>query len=427
MCRISAAVTALLILPCLHADEPRTLRPDWILEQQPPLEWVAGVSNDTLLAATTDGSLYALDVTTGLPRSTNPIKTGDGVKLVTVGREAEQPVEFVFTRHGACAIQLGDTPSLKWRFGALPATQPIQADPETLPGWSTACITPRGLLLARTDGQLVLLAKEDGEVSWKRDLGALPIAQMHRLDQTVAVLWKARGLTRVAFVDLSARRPDVNTRALTGDWPLWSTLVQDGLLAVYSSQVVIWPPRETPKRLTLRGYTFHKAVIDVYQPSADDDGPELLVLADGPRPVAHELRRGKRVWPTDGLTASGFNLQTLQVERDHVLMTNEFGPIVCDVKTGHERISCQQAFPTHLIATTLGSGVLYALYEEPDDKNVPLHLFCTPKSAKRDASAGNDAARVYHIMRNGDIRQVTFTNQRLILVETDGLRAYTLP
>lgn len=315
--------------------------------------------------------------------------------------------------------------------------QGFPGDPEVLTGWFAAEATPVGLLAANTDGRVILLSPADGAVRWQIALGRLPVARLHGCGSTAAIVWKAGADVTAACVNLQDPQPMPTVRPLSGTWPLWSTLVAEGLLTMSPVEVTLWPMEGPPRRFSIDAYEMRSSGVDVCRLSAGattraTTAPvpaAVLLIGDGPHPCAYDLATGQKLWPLSDIHEPGSDIETLAVQGARFVVTSRAGAIVGEAATGRTLAACLQAPPWEFVASGLVDRRLYGLFHVPEQPGAPLRLVrvqVTEAAASRPTTV-KLLAETFHLTPAGTIRQVVWAGARMVLSEADGLRAIELP
>ena len=447
--QLAALVAWGTTVTALRAQEaPRSLEPDWTWQTEAGIEWaepVGPAETPAILVATPAGHLHLIDLATGKPRLPKPIVAGRGV------RPAGHPVEeqtapgklaCCFDRHAAYAIRLSEPAGLAWRYGEPPAEgDEFRGDPETLSGWSLAETTTAGLLLVNLDGRVVLLSHADGRPRWEINLGPLPVARLHVRGGIAVVLWKSQDDVQAGFLNLGPLRPSPIQRDLGRDWPIWSTLVPEGLLAVSNSHVAIWPAAGGSRQFDLPGRVSATGV-DVRVPrraNENSSAPEtVLLVAFGSDIAAYSVATGQSLWRVLAhcdMSASG---ATLVVEvsvagRGRVIAASNAGIEVRDAVSARLILSADFArpYPDQPRAWRLADQWLYVLDRLRDEPGAPLQLARYGAWEYGRVGSSREMMRpatcTAQLAPAGDIRQVRWVDRFLILLGRHNVRAYSLP
>ena len=424
----------------------RVLDPLWTWRVQPAVEWAALAGRGdatTVLLATRDGRLHLIDSATGAARLSKPIAATAGIQIAGgqpgTTQDERIPVDgaYCFDRYAVYGVRWNGSAGLKWRHGVpRAAADDFPGDPEVLSGWVAAGVAGSGVVAVDRNGRVVLLSHEDGHVRWQVELGRLPVVRLHVFGDRAAILWKAEGNVQAVLLELGAQRPTVRPLVLDQSWPLWSTLVAEGLLTVSADGYTVWTAEGPPQRRRLDGQAVSAATVDVFVPRTLRDtggrhgagGDTLLVVGGGTRVAAYELSSGKRVWSDAGLPLLGADVQTLVVRDQHVLRRSACGVTVCDARTGD--VLGRNVDPARrLVACGVAGAALYALYRERDEVAAELRLtrveLAAPTASRPTASL--PAAETFVLKPPADVRRVLWTGREMVVVEADGVAAYALP
>ncbi|MCK4341544.1 MAG: PQQ-binding-like beta-propeller repeat protein [Phycisphaerae bacterium] len=222
-------------------------------------------------------------------------------------------------------------------------------------------------------------------------------------------------------------------------------------------------------------------------PASSSTPPPLLLIGGGYWLSAYSLSSGEKVWPKHKPRRSDSRIFSLTIRGSNVIAIGQKGIYVYDVATGVLLGHCRAALGREFIAAGLSERYLYGLVRtsrlssdmKPDprdsDKTRGAADFSprgargaadfSPRGARRaadfsprgaaqaEARGSSVEARLYtlhrvplcgptaqrppldstrflnmfHLQPSGDIRQVLWPPGYMILVEPNGLRAYTLP
>ncbi len=426
-----AALAALIGLSDFPAaareDSPPWLEPTWTCRIEAGIEWAAAVGRgDTsaVLVATPAGELHLIDLYAGKPRLTETLRASRGVRPAEGNDSAD--VAYCFDRHAAYAIRLTEPAGLQWRYGqALAPAEEFQGDPENLAGWTDARVTRAGLLLANVDGRVVLLSHADGQPRWELPLGRMPLARLHARDNAAAVVWKSGGTVRAAFLALDKEDSQAICRDLGDTWPVWSDLVPEGLLAVSAHEATLWPADGPPRVTPLHISDLRAQAVVAWTPAQGT----CLLVGDGAQVVAHDVATGRERWRESAARFRGFKVLSLAIHDDRVVVTSEFGVSVRDAATGRLLADCPLLPTIEVMARWIsGLEVLYVAYHSSGQPSPALALARVelPLPGTRVVS-GDAPSSTFEIRSTGEIRQVLWSGQHIVLVAPNGLRAYTLP
>lgn len=416
-----AALAALIGLSDFPATaqehSPTWLEPTWTCRIEAGIEWAEAVGRgdaSAVLVATPAGQLHLIDLRTGKPRLAEPLRASRGVRPVEGQKTAD--AAYCFDRHAACAIRLAEPAGLKWRYGETRGgDEEFQGDPETLTGWSLAAVTKAGLLLVNVDGRVVLLSADDGQVRWELRLGLLPVSRLHVWKTTAAVLWKIGGVMKAAFLNLGEQRPTPVQRDLGDTWPVWSTLVREGLLTVSPREAAVWTVAGPARRIPLSISEFATGAVVAWTAAART----RLLVGDGPYVVAFDLVTGEKLWRRDIGSGHGHKVLSLGLQDDRVIITSDGFVFVYDAFLGEAVTACPLRDTTIISSWISGPEALDVVYRQQEGSSRALRL---ARVTSVDA-----LWRTSELRSTGEIRQVLWTGRQMVLVEPDGLRAYTLP
>jgi hypothetical protein len=449
-------ITVLLSVgPTPTQTAPRELEPVWTRQLEQRIEWVAAVGDSTspaLLVCTSTAALLVIESNTGRMRFPTPVQAGPGVRLA----DAETcNVAFCYDRFSAYALTLRGSPAaghaagpLLWQAGewALPPAG-SRGDPEFLTRVVAGHTTPSGLLLARSDGRVALLASKTGDIRWDCQLPRLPDCRLHVCNGTVALVFKAADRLNVAFFQLDNDHPQPVVRTLGDTWPIWTSLIPNQRL------VAVWPERVVIAEPTAPLFDFRPDVagplrasaIDVYTPAEPDLTPlperspseqsALLVTAGLERLCAYDLSTGECVWTDNAGQEPAALVTSLRVHDDMVIATTPRSFHVRQAANGEvvgEHVAGESA---RLMATTVVGDVGYGLFRKPvpeqtterEESLTLTRVALPPPYRNPPATQALPRATQFRLNHSESIRQVLWAGRRLVLVERKRLRAYTLP
>lgn len=448
-----AALVGLLTAAGARAGPPAPeLPPVWRWDAPAGVEWAELVGSEeaaAILVATPAGQLHVVDAARGTPRLRTAVQAARGVRLAAPATAGD--AAYCFDRHAVYALRLDEPAGLLWQHGAPPAgSAAFQDDPEFLSGWTAAGAAPAGVLAVDRAGQVVLLSRADGHVLWETALGPLPLAELHVRGPRAVVLWNVQGRAKAAFIALqpalpgadAAARPGLIVRDLDQPWPVWSTLLDEGLLTVLPARATLWTEEGRPRATELDVYALRAAAVDAFVPPARigtatgpagaatasaPAGRPLLLAADGPLVLALDVVGSARIWPRSRVFASGLEIETLRVRGEHFLTTCAGGMAVGRCATG-EVLGYWFDVLTECVSAGLAGRRAYAVGRMRGERNAPLRLVRLELAAPASRPAANrPEAESFALGSATAARHVLWTGTRVVLVTPGGLVAYELP
>ncbi|HUU97391.1 MAG TPA: PQQ-binding-like beta-propeller repeat protein [Phycisphaerae bacterium] len=450
------AIMALLSFGPVPAQAAlQTLEPIWTRQLEQQIEWVAAVGDSTspaLLVCTSTAALLVIEAETGQTRFSTPVQAGPGVRLAQ--GEGEDTV-YCYDRFSAYALTLRESPAarhaagpLLWQAGewALPPAG-YRGDPEFLTRVVAGHVTLSGLLVARSDGRVALLARENGDMRWDCRLPRLPDCRLHVCDRTAALVFKEADELKAAFFELDSDRPQPVVRTLGDTWPIWTKLIPNQrLVAVGPESVVIAEP--TAPLFNFRpdvGGPLRASAIDVYAPGEPDPGAlaerssseqsALLVTVGAERLCAYDLSTGESVWSDEAGQQPAAPVMSLRVHDDMVIATTPRSFEVRRAVSGEAVGGYVAEESPFLVTATVVGDFGYGLFRGPASEGatgreqwlVLTRVALPPPYRKPPATQAIPCHAQFRLDHSEPIRQVLWVGRRLVLVEQKRLRAYTLP
>ncbi len=441
----------------------QTLEPIWTRQLEQRIEWVAAVGDSTspaLLVCTSTAALLVIETETGRTRFSTPVQAGPGVRLAD-GETGD--TVYCYDRFSAYALTLRGSPTarhaagpLLWQAGewALPPAG-YRGDPEFLTRVVAGCATRFGLLVARSDGRVALLARENGHVRWDCRLPRLPDCRLHVCGGTAALVFKEADELKAAFFELDSDHPQPVVRTLGDTWPIWTKLISNQrLVAVWPNRVVVSKPGGPAFSLyPATRDLLRAAVVDVYTPGNVDmrvpavhqaGRPALLLFgAGGAWLSALDLSTGDWAW-TDLLgPQSSLLVSQLRVHDDLVIVSTSRSFRVYRAATGRRVAGRYWTGRAHLLAATVAGEAAYGLYRKPtsaaaaqaEERLVLIRAAFRQTEGHHPNVLDNQQATTrpgaaptgYRLRSATSPRQILWTRRHLVLVEQKRLRAYTLP
>ena len=456
MLEVVSVVTALLSFsPVPTQAGTQELEPIWTRQLEQRIEWVAAAGDSTspaLLVCTSTAALLLIEPETGRTRFSTAVQAGPGVRLAQ--GEGGHTV-YCYDRFSAYALTLRGSPAarhaagpLLWQAGewALPPAG-YRGDPEFLTRVVAGHATPSGLLVARSDGRVALLARENGHVQWDWRLPRLPDCRLHVCGGTAALVFKEADELKAAFFELDSDHPQPMVRTLGDTWPIWTKLIPNQrLVAVWPESVLIAEP--TAPLFNFRpdvGGPLRASAIDIYTPDELDPGGRaergsseqsaLLVTAGAERLCAYDLSTGESVWADKAGQQPTPPVMSLRVHDDMIIATTPRSFEVRRAVSGEAAGECIAGESAWLVAATVVGDFGYGLFRGPASEGatgreqwlVLTRVALPPPYRKPPATQALPRAAQFRLDHSEPIRQVLWVGRRLVLVEQKRLRAYTLP
>ncbi len=157
---------------------------------------------------------------------------------------------------------------------------------------------------------------------------------------------------------------------------------------------------------------------------------ELLIFADGPRPVAFDLRAGTQAW--SGAPAPGV-VRTAHVCQEQLVVLSDGGAAAYDAATGARLALVEGAADVEPVAAEVLDGRLYTLVRDRTSGMAQLAISPLEPNGAPAKDPLSDIRQVtqFHFQLVTDsaarLRDVLWQPERTILVMGDRLAGYTLP
>jgi hypothetical protein len=192
-------------------------------------------------------------------------------------------------------------------------------------------------------------------------------------------------------------------------------LVREGLLTVSPREAAVWTVAGPARRIPLNILEFAAQVVVAWTAAART----RLLIGDGPYLVAFDLVTGEKLWREDIGSGHGHRVLSLGLQDDRVIVTINWCVLVYDAFLGEAVAACPLRDTTIISSWIRGPEALDVVYRQREGSNPALRL-------ARVASV-DEPVRTFELRSTGEIRRVLWSGQHMVLVEPDGLRAYTLP
>lgn len=439
--------------PALAQSAATALKPVWTYSFERGIEWctpVGGPPATGLLVCTKNARLDLIDLQTGESLLVEAIPVQPGTQFA--GATGNVAYGYGHTQVSAFLVRSddklpGEGPRLLWQVAAAPKAQ-TQGDPEFLTRVIAAHATPTGVMIVRSDGQVAELCRADASVRWQHRLPGFSACKLHVCDTTAALLWKDGDALRVAFFDLSAKKPQPTVTTIEQSLPIWTELVDDRLVAVWlwGFAVIHRDGKSRFHALDGVGSSANAANVAIYATAArrpNETGADvapgsalLLLQSAGAFVYAHDLATGELRWPQSASGPSAGPVgesSSLKVVGELVLATNRLGFNVWAVATGR-----RLAWPERegrAICGGVNEGVAYALSLDPQtpDRQTggrTMRIFrqsLPPAAAPRADERGAREPREFVLGQAESLRDTFWLGSTLLVVEDKRVRVYTLP
>jgi len=436
-------------------QEPVALDPIWARAVEPGVEWCAAVGGEpatALLVCSKKAQLSLIsliDLQTGRERFAEPIAVQPGVQFADETRHvahAYGPSQvYAFLVDGANEAK-GEKLGLLWQVAGAPAAQ-TEGDPEFLTRVIAAKATPSGVMVVRSDGRVAELRRSDGSAPWRHKVPAIANCKLHVQGALAALLWKHGGAFTVMFYDLRPDPPRPLARTVNETPPIWTALIDEGLVAVWRKRFALIPMDGELRFHTVGagGTPTSAAAVGVYRhrgrassrPVENDSAVTPLLLLENPDGLlrSYDLLTGELRWSEEELRpgrVSGVWPSTLRVVGDLVIRTARSQFSVCRAGTG-EHLSSLGMRGT-LVGAGISNGLACGLFTDVHSLGGPgepesMHLLCQAVrgSPPRSGEVVVPAVRDFLLGTTVAVRDTFWLSGTLVIVEERRIRAYTLP
>ena len=416
------------------------LRPEWTLRSAAErIDWVQRLDDrrgDLLMAADVAGRVRLFSAATG--RATGDwIASERGVRFVgSAGR-----VGFVRGVRSVYAISAtgDDGFQLAWKVTVSnpPGTR-TDDDPEYLLRIVAAGATQRGVLIVRSDGVVVELASADGTARWRTQLDPLRSGTLHVLRDMATLVWSAAGVARAAFFDLSSEQPTPRVVELGSSLPIRSGLArmaaqrepgppgarhnfsESALVAIWVDRLRVVPFAQGDEPCGLHLDAPVSAAALGIQHSEDAKDADVLYAASPGKVSAFDLRKCR---------ASGAPL--LRAAEPPVSLDLAGGYVIIRAREAAEFFRAgsrdrmtRVAGPGSSVSASVIAGTAYLLASK-DSPPARDEGRCMLLARSLAPDARGLAA--FSLSESRSPRQVLWLATRVVTVDADAARSYTLP
>lgn len=356
------------------------------------IEWATiqtarnGADVEERVVLATAGRVHVLDARTGRELLEPPLAAMPGVHAV--GAEGGGTF-YCFDRSHAYRLEL-DPPRMRWKIGAgragvlttAPAGReeaPVyQGDPEFLPGLLAAAVCPDGLIVLSREGRLAVLAADDGTVRWEQRIAAPGAAELRRAGDSLALLWRAEGESRLGWLDCETGRWGSEPRALGDGWPTHVLPAGDSLMLIYPRRVVRAPATGAPALVTETEALILGAAIA---------SPELLCIGMTDGRVRTYDAAGRTQWSFKSDDETYF--RRLTASGDVLAVEGEREVLAVDLRDGRRLVRAKTPADMDLLGARLYPGRLFVVWQarEAGDSE-ELAVFPLRQDIEADAEAG---------------------------------------
>lgn len=472
--------TAFMSSSASGQDEARVLNPVWDRAFEHGIEWCAPVGGEpgtALLVCTKRARLDLLDLKTGQSRLTATISVQSGTRFAGGSGQTAYcygPSRVYALRVSSTRCAENEGPGLGWQVAGAPYAQ-TEGDPEFMTRLVAAKPTPKGVLVVRSDGRVAELRREDGNPRWKHELPKTASCTLHVCRDTAALLWKDGDAFAVAFFDLEAQRPRPTVRRISAALPIWTTLLDEGLVSVWRKRFgLISPEREVRLHQMHRRVGASASTVAVYFPGTrasrpldgeDTTEPVSVILASGDGlACAYDVASGALRWPDRealNLLVGTERAWSLRVEAEYTIAIGSCWFTVYRADCGTVLASYHCPVESTLLGAGLNEGFAYGLFRKGADafaapvlpheihrdneengggllgERLSSAVRPRPIDLVRQIMVGHPwprphepvdpEPRQYRLGQAGLILDTFWLGDTLVVVEAKRIRAYTLP
>ena len=410
------------------------------------IEWCAAPPSapaDGLLVFDQAGRLDLLDPQTGRSRLDAPLSMEKGTRLI--GWRAETACCSGPTTVSAVRVSAAsglDGPGVRVLWQAIGASTPAGSDPEGNARLVAAALSPAGVLVARSDGQIAELGADTGTYRWSVRVDPFELCTLSVRDDRAACGYYRSGVFHVACVSLDPPRPRVTVTKLPGPAPLWSALSPAGVVVAWGDRWAVVPARGTPRSYALpAGIRATAATVGLVELARRSDtgasgGGSVLrfLVSSGEHLVAFDPATGRLV----GRSATAPRSPAAQLSADRLVIRTDAA-----IRSSARLWALHR--PPHWKAVAWGDGEVIEAIAVPGDsapRIAPALLLCVRLGV--GGGVGESSLGVVWVGpadRTGSAappitglsgaaaqpRQVIRAGKMLVVVEDRRLLAYTVP
>lgn len=427
-CAVWLGVTTLLSA-AVYADGELV----WTVGFADGIEWGRRVGPElspALLIVTPGGAVHILDGATGARRLNEPIAMAPGVQFVRQATGAASDAwAFVFDRYAVCAVELGPLCGRRWTYGDAPTNRDVfPGDPEVLAGWQAGITTRRGVVMVDRSGAIVYLDRARGTLIARCASPPAALVQMHAREDRVAMLRRSAGRTQVIFARIG-RRMTMRSGEDQADWPLWSGIVGDGLVAVSRERLVYWAELAPPARVMKTPTPWQAARIAAYESrngAASRPTVAALVLGMGTDDAvqALDLSAGRVHWRSRPVNGDSVQVDAIRTVGRRFIVRSPNRVCVGDVRDGRiedvVRLRGSRCLDAHV-----ANERVYMLVRDESSRGTSMLMV---KYARLGAGDGVTDAECRIALSDDDaVRSILWGEQHVFVVLAQSVHAVTLP
>jgi|GEM_PF-2609445 len=471
---LPALIQILAVGPFPPPDAMPVLAPVWERRFDRGVEWCAPVgdgSDAALLVCLKDARIDLFDAASGKSRLTEPAAVQPGVRFA--GESGG--VAFLYGSSSIQAIRAANDVAgsaaespLLWRRPETPPP-PSDDDPEYMKRILAARATSNGVFVVMNDGRCAVLSAADGAERRRYELPNLALCQLHTHGNTAALWWKRGEDCAAALFDLSAKGAPPSIVDIAETPPIWTGLIssgrdEDGRVLAPGALIMIWPDRfaiveeggavrtrRTPERALVSARTV--CLASSRREQTERTGarlgaatPLLVFATRAGGPWAYDLRADEPAYGEPAATRRAVRDPPPTSVKAVGAFLIEQGQAYVDVsvaKSG-ERVASITA-EAAVIDAGIHDGAAYVLLQEQE--HYLLHKLVLRegqatttgewfrlKTAEESRASARAAVRPTDSPKitqcdsiAGDLRRTIYLGDKLVIVEDDRIRAYTLP
>lgn len=437
----------LLIPTAVRAD----LEPAWTWKADQAVEWCRPLGepkHSAVAVGLKDGTVQIINIITALPRLEGPIRGKPGIRPAgqDIGGGQSAGVAYFFDRYTVTAVSVTDTfdrdeprDAVRWTVGSAADVQNREAgDPEFIEKLVAAVATPAGVAVLNSEGKLSELARDDGAIRWKADVGGGANGALLADRSTLVAVVKGKGGADAWFIDLSAPNTPPQRRSAGASEPIWQDLAREGLVAAWPGRLMMTTAEKDAARLGLKvKFPLKAALIGLHRRSAASNtaGRDLLITFDAGGDLAgHDVATGENAWRAPTRDLGPFRPARLALAGGLAILADDDGPLTAfHADTGKlaaawtgegcERILGVSATPRFVHALRVATRV------EGMRRTRELQLIRTPivrqgEWTKADAKAQQAAE---WLGPAAGVRECVWSPGRVLVVSDKLVRMFVLP
>lgn len=433
-------LTLLLTSTVVRAD----LEPAWTWKADRSVEWCAplGLAKHSALAiGLKDGTVQILNIITAEPRLDGPVSGKPGIQFGGQG----EGVAYFYDRYTVTAVSVTDTfdrdeprDAVRWSVGSAADVQNREAgDPEFIERLVAAVATPAGVAVLNSEGKLSELARGDGAIRWKADLGSGAGGSLLVENGTLCAVVKASGGFDACLVDVAGKSPTPQRRQIGGNEPMWRDLSRDGLITAWPGRLTLATADKEAARLGLKlKYPLKAALIGLWKTDGGGAANQSLLVAldAGGALSAHDIATEATVWKRSTRELGEFHPSRLAITGGLAILTDDNGPLAAyHADTGKMAAAWTGGGCERVLGATVTARFVHALRiatrTEGMRRTKELQLVRTPivrqgEWTKADAEAQQAAE---WLGPAAGVRECVWSPGRVFIVSDKIVRMFVLP